>query len=103
MSRIFIGGSRAVSRLNPAVRRKLDELIAGNVSILIGDANGADKAVQRYLQEQGYRRVTVYYMDRRRNNVGSWPEKSINPPRGSKGFARYAAGRWLWLGTPSGA
>jgi hypothetical protein len=113
MSSVFIGGSRAVSRLNPLVRKKLDELINANATILVGDANGADKAVQGYLRERGYRHVTVYYVDRCRNNVGSWPEKRIEPPRGSKGFARYAArdqamardaerGLMLWDGRSKG-
>ncbi|MGB8593271.1 MAG: hypothetical protein WCC98_17080 [Candidatus Acidiferrales bacterium] len=44
-----------------------------NFTVLVGDANGADKALQRYLAERGYERVIVYCMDVCRNNVGNWP------------------------------
>jgi hypothetical protein len=91
MMSVFIGGSRAVSRLNAMVSKKLDDLIARNCMIFVGDANGADKAVQQHFAERGYRRVTVYCMDKCRNNIGSWPTKQINRPDGSRGFAYYAA------------
>ena len=47
MTSVFIGGSRAVSRLNDTIREQLDNLIARGRQILIGDANGADRAVQQ--------------------------------------------------------
>lgn len=37
--KIFIGGSRAVSRINQVVRARLDEFIRRGDFILIGDAN----------------------------------------------------------------
>jgi hypothetical protein len=71
MTTVFIGGSRAVARLNPMVREKLDDLMRRGCRILIGDANGADKAVQQHYAERGYRNLVVYCMDRCRNNVGA--------------------------------
>ena len=47
MMKIFIGGSRRISKLDPEVRRRLDAILAKNFPIVIGDANGADKAVQQ--------------------------------------------------------
>jgi len=91
MMSVFIGGSRAVSRLNSVIRKKLDDLIARNCAIFVGDANGADKAVQQHFAERGYRHVTVYCMDTCRNNLGSWPTKQINRPEASRDFAYYAA------------
>jgi hypothetical protein len=38
---VFIGGSRAVSKLNAVIREKLDELIARGCTILVGDASVA--------------------------------------------------------------
>jgi len=49
---VFIGGSRAVSKLNVPLRARLDEFLRRGDTILIGDANGADKAVQQYLAER---------------------------------------------------
>lgn len=46
-----------------------------NFTVLVGDANGADKAMQQYLHQCGYREVRVYCMETCRNNVGQWPAK----------------------------
>jgi hypothetical protein len=75
---VFIGGSRAVFRLNSEIRERLDGLIQKRCPILIGDANGADRAVQQHLAERGYRDVTVFCMDRCRNNIGEWPVRKID-------------------------
>lgn len=90
MTTVFIGGSRAVSRLNSVVRAKLDDLIARGCTILIGDANGADKTVQQHLAYRNYRHVIVYCVDRCRNNLGRWPTNTVAAPEGQKGFAFYA-------------
>ena len=76
MHSVFIAGSRALSRLNPDIRKRLDNILAQNFSVLVGDANGADKAVQKYLAERRYRNVTVYCMEQCRNNLGEWPVRS---------------------------
>ncbi len=113
MTSVFIGGSRAISRLNSVIREKLDDFIAGNCAIYVGDASGADKAIQQYLAARGYGHVTVYCMDRCRNNVASWPTKRINCGVNSKNFAYYAAkdramaeeakcGMMLWDGRSKG-
>lgn len=94
MSTVFIGGSRAVSRLNPVVREKLNDVIEKRCTILIGDANGADKAVQKHLAERRYLNVTVFCMDHCRNNVGNWQTRGVMAPpqRGAtRGFSYYAA------------
>ena len=89
--KVFIGGSRAVSKLNPAIRERLDDLIRRGCSILIGDANGADKAVQQYFAERDCPNVEVFCMEECRNNAGGWPTRSIPPPRGRKDFSYYSA------------
>ena len=84
MAAVFIGGSRAVSRLNAVIRDQLDNLINHRSAILVGDANGADKAVQGYFADRGYRDVCVYCMDSCRNNLGEWPTRPQRSPNSAK-------------------
>jgi hypothetical protein len=91
MTSVFIGGSRTASRLNAAVRAKLDELVNRGCTILVGDANGADKAVQQHLANRGYRNVVVYCVDHCRNNLVGWPTKRVGAPGARKDFAYYAS------------
>ena len=76
MQCVFVAGSRALSKLNAQVKERLDNIVKQNFRVLVGDANGADKAVQRYLAERSYQHVVVYCMDSCRNNVGNWPTHS---------------------------
>ena len=73
MHSVFVAGSRALSKLNDQVKERLDNILRKDFNVLVGDANGADKAVQRYLAERGYGHVVVYCMEVCRNNVGDWP------------------------------
>ena len=57
MTKVFIGGSRQLGRLNPDIRQRLDSIIENSFTILVGDANGIDKAVQKYCAERNYPRV----------------------------------------------
>jgi len=92
MSTVFIGGSRHISRLSEQVKERLCNVIDGGAHIVVGDANGADKAVQKYLTENGYRNVTVYCSgEHARNNVGQWQTRNVLPPRNARGYAFYAA------------
>src|SRR6267143_2024522 len=75
---------------------------------------GADKAVQRYLSERGYRHVVVYCMEVCRNNVGNWPsythasESCVRRYRlyyGIKDLAMAKDATWgfmIWDGTSKG-
>jgi hypothetical protein len=89
--KIFIGGSRAVSKLNRVISARLGGFIRRGDSILIGDANGADKAVQQFFAERQYPNVEVFCMEECRNNIGSWPIRNIAPPNSRKDFRYYAA------------
>jgi adenine-specific DNA-methyltransferase len=91
MATVFIGGSRALSRLDPVIRERLDDLIARRCTIFIGDANGADRAVQQHFADRAYEHVIVYCMDSCRNNVGAWETKRVVRPGVEKNFAYYAA------------
>jgi hypothetical protein len=90
--KVFIGGSRAVSKLNAAIRAQIDDLVINRGhTVLIGDANGADKAVQQYLSGRHYPHVVVFCMEECRNNLGRWPTRNVEPPLNGKGFVYYAA------------
>lgn len=90
MITVFIGGSRAVAKLNAAVRERLDDLIQRGCHIFIGDANGADKAVQQHFAGSGYSSVTVFCVGTCRNNVGGWPVREVASESTKKDFAYYA-------------
>lgn len=92
MTKVFIGGSRRVSRLNADVRRRIDRIIERGFAVLVGDANGTDKAVQKYLQSRGYEAVEVFCSGGEcRNNLGKWPVRAVAPPQARRDFSYYAA------------
>jgi hypothetical protein len=111
---VFVAGSRQISRLPAEVGSRLDTMIEKGFQILVGDANGADKAVQRYLADKAYSNVLVHCMkDNCRNNIGSWPTRQLVAPRGAKGFDYYSVkdramaeaaeyGLMLWDGKSKG-
>lgn len=91
MSKVFFGGSRGLGRLNSAIRTRLRNLIANGHTVLVGDANGVDKAIQSFFAEEGYRNVIVFCMDGDcRNNVGNWPIEVVDSNRKKKDFAHFA-------------
>ena len=114
MHSVFVAGSRALSKLNAQVKERLDNILRKESTVLVGDANGADKAVQRYLAERAYRHVVVYCMEVCRNNVGNWPIRSHSADPAVKRDRHYygikdramakdaSCGFMLWDGTSKG-
>lgn len=91
MTKVFIGGSRKVSKLPSAVEKRLENIINNNFTVLVGDANGADKCVQRFLAASHYKYVTVFCMNGTcRNNVGDWEMRRVVATTQAKGFSFYA-------------
>ena len=90
--KVFIAGSRRLSRLNNDVRRRIDKIVDKGLTVMVGDANGVDKAVQRYLSSRHYSNVLVFCMEGGcRNNLGSWPTRKVaaaDPAR--RDFAYYS-------------
>ena len=92
MNTVFIGGSRHVSRLPSEVKKRLDNVVASGHQVIVGDANGADRAVQKHLMDARYDRVIVFCSgDTPRNNLGSWQIHHVDAPKSAKGFQFYAA------------
>jgi hypothetical protein len=113
MTSIFLGGSRAVSHLNLQIREQLENLMNRRCTILIGDANGADKVMQKFFAEQNYSNVVVFCMNQPRNNLGPWQTRIIKPDRAKKDFAYFSkkdremakeanCGLMLWDGESKG-
>ena len=93
MTKVFIGGSRRISRLDAEVKRRIDRMIEKRMPVIVGDANGADKAVQEYLRTKDYDLVEVFCSgDACRNNRGGWPTRAVHVPRSGKrkDFSFYA-------------
>lgn len=92
MTKTFIGGSRHASRLNGHIREKLDDIMDKRHSIIVGDANGADKALQEYLHSKNYSDVEVFCSEGVcRNNVGGWPRRDIAAGRPRRDAQFYSA------------
>jgi hypothetical protein len=89
--KIFIAGSRRLPRLNKDVKERLSKIVDRGFTVIVGDANGADKAVQQYLDERHYRDVVIFCTEGQcRNNIADWPIRAIpaaNPKR--KDFEYY--------------
>jgi adenine-specific DNA-methyltransferase len=91
MSIVFIGGSRAVTRLSDEVKERLDRIVHNGFPVVVGDAAGADKAVQKHLLDAGCTSVTVFCSgDRPRNNLGGWATHAVEAPGGARGFQFHA-------------
>jgi hypothetical protein len=114
MKKVFVAGSRRVSHLGTDIRRRLDEMIQRDLAILVGDANGADKAMQAHFAERSYENVTVFCTAGDcRNNVGGWPIRAVPAPHRARDFAFFTAkdaamaeeadvGLMLWDGQSTG-
>jgi len=92
MSSVFIGGSRRLGRMNTELARRLDNIIQKELRVLVGDANGFDRAAQKYLADHGYRSVLVYCTNGQcRNNVGDWPKQIVEFHGRNRGLEFYTA------------
>ena len=53
MNKIFIGGSRHVSRLPPRLRERLDNVVTSGHQVIVGDATGPIKPCKSILWRSG--------------------------------------------------
>ncbi|MBC6445223.1 MAG: hypothetical protein GDA50_07350 [Alphaproteobacteria bacterium GM202ARS2] len=87
---VFLSGSRKIGRLNDLVRHRLQNMLDQEFHVIVGDANGADRAFQGYLAEKGYQDVSVFCSGSScRNNVGQWSVRSVQVDPKLKGRAFY--------------
>ena len=111
---VFIAGPRKVSRLNRAVEERLNNIYLKQYDVVLGDANGIDKAVQIYFHKKGYSNVTIYSTGSvPRNNIGNWEVCAVEVKTKTKDFDYFAAkdikmaekadyGLMIWNGTSKG-
>ncbi len=114
MKKVFIGGSRKLSKINSELKGRIDNIIKNNFIVLIGDANGVDKSVQKYLLEKEYKNVYVFCMDNKcRNNLGEWNVRYIKSSLSKRDYKYYSIkdnemaketdyGLMIWDGTSRG-
>ncbi|MCX5894046.1 MAG: hypothetical protein NTW80_13985 [Deltaproteobacteria bacterium] len=90
--KVFIGGSRKISKLNKEIKLRIDALIAQNFIVLIGDANGVDKSIQTYLFSKNYKNVHIFCVNNLcRNNVGGWKVRNISYDSSRKDYKYYSS------------
>lgn len=89
MEKVFIAGPLKIRTIDQNIKERLDNIIQKKIEVLVGDANGIDKAVQEYLSSKNYRNVTVYCINKPRNNIGNWNIKSISCGDASVSFSDY--------------
>lgn len=78
MSTVFLAGSINIKKLHPKFMERLDSLIDSGLQIVVGDATGADSAIQKRLKDRGTDRVTVYCSGTTpRHNYGEWSIRSV--------------------------
>ena len=71
--RVFLGGSKSITKLTDDEKAVIDEYIENGCQILVGDCRGADTEIQKHLVERGYKNVKIYATDSEaRNNVGNF-------------------------------
>ena len=91
MKKIFFGGSRKLGKLNKAIKERADNIISNGYLVLLGDANGADRAMQKYLAEKSYVHVLIFCAGNScRNNMGRWETRLISVNRAHQDFQYYA-------------
>ena len=115
MTTVFLSGSRKISRLNDAVRLRIQNIVDQGLDIIVGDANGADRAFQGFLSGQHYRNVVVFCSGKDcRNNLGDWQvhQVSVDPKLQGRAFytqkdkamaSRADYGFVLWDGKSAGS
>lgn len=87
---IFLGGSQTVNGLTIEVKNELVDFMNLGYKLVIGDCKGADLEMQKFLAENGYKNVVVYYSgDRASVNIGGWKEKKIGANKFDKGYELY--------------
>ena len=60
------------------IRSRIRNMMDQGFRIIVGDANGADKALQGFLAEAAYQNVSVFCAGPVcRNNVGNWQVKKV--------------------------
>lgn len=78
METVFVAGSMTIKHLHRSFKDRLAKVVASDMRVVVGDADGADTSIQKTLAELGAMRVLVFCSgERPRNNVGGWPVEKV--------------------------
>jgi hypothetical protein len=89
MTTVFIAGSINIKHLHAKAQTRMMNIVVGDYAVLVGDADGVDTAIQKFLHENGARNTTVYCAGGKpRNNIGGWPVHGVTSyhPKGSRAY-----------------
>lgn len=89
MTTVFISGSMGIKNLDQKFKERIDNIINSRFAVVVGDADGADSAIQSYLSFVDAPDVTIYCSGSKpRNNIGCWPVNFIatKHEEGSRAF-----------------
>jgi len=72
--KLLLMGSSAfkAKELPTEIKERIDDAIEGGVTIIVGEAPGANRLYQDYLKTKGYRNVVVGHAIKLRYNAGNW-------------------------------
>ncbi len=88
--KIFIAGPRVIKELDENITIKLNNICEKQYDVLIGDAEGIDSSVQKFLQEKLYKNVKIYASNGiARNNYGGWKIENVQVNKNITGFEFY--------------
>lgn len=74
--KLLLMGSSAfkVKELPVEIKERIDDAIKRGITIIVGEAPGANRLYQDYLKTKGYRNVVVGHAVRLRYNAGNWKD-----------------------------
>lgn len=75
---VFIAGSINIKRLDSRVKERIDNIVAQDFDVVVGDADGVDTSIQSHLLDHGVTNATVFCSGSQpRNNLGHWPVQRV--------------------------
>lgn len=88
--KVFIAGPRVVNELDECVKQKLENICTKQYEVFVGEADGIDSCIQKYMRSKNYKNVTIFASNGiARNNFGGWRVECVNVDHNITGFEFY--------------
>ena len=88
--KVFIAGPRIVNELDECVKQKLENICTKQYEVFVGEADGIDSCIQKYMRSKNYKNVTIFASNGiARNNFGGWRVECVNVDHNITGFEFY--------------
>ena len=58
--KVFIAGPRIVNELDECVKQKLENICTKQYEVFVGEADGIDSCIQKYMRSKNYKNVTIF-------------------------------------------